>query len=93
MTRTCSVCFYRQDGNGSVDAAVEVTYPLYRQLLDAHVEDAAIEDSIYYLGEALRNGVVDCDTFLKNARNISRRQFFLRQTVHKCLKKAGGVRV
>ncbi len=41
-------------GNGSVDSSVEVSYPLYRQLLDAHVEDAAIEDSIYYLGEALR---------------------------------------
>ncbi len=67
---------------------MEVSYPLYRQLLSAHVEDAAIDDAIYYLGEALRRGVVDCDTFLKNARNISRRQFYLRQTVQKCQDKA-----
>ncbi len=79
-----------QSSKNGVDSAVEVSYPLYRQLLEAYVEDAAIEDSIYYLGEALRGGAVDVDTFLKSARNMARRQFFLRQTVQKCVAKAGG---
>ncbi len=72
-----------------VDDLVLVGYPLFRQLLNAFSEDAATDDYIYYLGEALRQGVIDCDTFLKNARNSSRKQFFLRLTMQKCRAKAG----
>ena len=40
-------------------------------------------------GEALRQGVVDCETFLKHVRKLSRRQFFLRATMNKCRQTAG----
>nr|KAG5686263.1 hypothetical protein BaRGS_028866 [Batillaria attramentaria] len=48
-----------------VDEAVVTTTPLYRQLLDAFAEEQAIEDAIYYLGEALRKNVIELEVFLK----------------------------
>jgi ESCRT-I complex subunit TSG101 len=72
-----------------VDDLVMVGCPLFRQLLNSYSEDAAIDDYIYYMGEALRQGVVDCETFLKNTRNSSRKQFVLRLTMQKCRAKAG----
>jgi ESCRT-I complex subunit TSG101 len=69
--------------------AISATTPLFKQLLNSYAEEAAIEDEIYYLGEALRQNVVDCDTFLKHVRKLSRRQFFLRATMNKCRQTAG----
>ena len=65
-----------------------MNYPLFNQLLNAFAEEAALEDSLYYLGEALRQGVVDTDAFLKDSRNISRKQFYLRLTMQKCRARA-----
>lgn len=59
------------------------------RLLNAYAEEAAIEDSIYYIGEALRNGVLDLEVFLKHVRQLSRRQFMLRALMQKCRQKAG----
>ncbi|XP_017043483.1 tumor susceptibility gene 101 protein [Drosophila ficusphila] len=71
------------------DEAVTTTAPLYRQLLNAYADEAATEDAIYYLGEGLRSGVIDLDTFLKHVRQLSRKQFILRATMQKCRQKAG----
>ncbi|XP_037813521.1 tumor susceptibility gene 101 protein [Lucilia sericata] len=71
------------------DEAVTTTAPLYRQLLNAYAEEAATEDAIYYLGEALRSGVIDLETFLKHVRQLSRKQFMLRAIMQKCRQKAG----
>ena len=38
----------------------------------AYAEDAAVEDSLYFLGESLRRDVLDCESFLKHVRNLSR---------------------
>ncbi len=35
---------------------IDVELPVYRQLVDAFVEDSSIDDAIYVLGEALRLG-------------------------------------
>jgi len=58
---------------------VEAFYTLYMttymcvyivRLLNAFAEEQATEDAVYYMGEALRKGVVDLDVFLKvNALN------------------------
>uniref|UniRef100_A0A1B0CEN7 Uncharacterized protein n=3 Tax=Lutzomyia longipalpis TaxID=7200 RepID=A0A1B0CEN7_LUTLO len=80
--------FERKDGI-DVDEAVSTTAPLYRQLLNAYAEEAATEDAIYYLGEALRNSVIDLETFLKHVRQLSRKQFVLRSLMQKCRQKAG----
>lgn len=37
------------------------------RLLNAFAEEQATEDAVYYMGEALRKGVVDLDVFLKVA--------------------------
>lgn len=59
------------------------------RLLNAYAEEAATEDAIYYMGEALRNGVIDLDLFLKQVRLLSRKQFMLRALMQKCRQKAG----
>lgn len=63
-------------------------FPLIR-LLNAYAEEAATEDAIYYLGEALRGGVIDLEVFLKHIRQLSRKQFMLRAIMQKCRQKAG----
>lgn len=72
-----------------VDEAVTTTAPLYKQILNAYAEEASTEDTIYYMGEALRRGVIDLDVFLKQVRSLSRKQFMLRALMHKCRQKAG----
>ncbi|CAD7003491.1 tumor susceptibility gene 101 protein isoform X2 [Ceratitis capitata] len=71
------------------DEAVTTTAPIYRQLLNAYAEEAALEDAIYYMGEALRSNVIDLETFLKHVRQLSRKQFMLRGIMQKCRQKAG----
>uniref|UniRef100_A0A6B2EJS6 Putative vacuolar sorting protein/ubiquitin receptor vps23 n=1 Tax=Phlebotomus kandelakii TaxID=1109342 RepID=A0A6B2EJS6_9DIPT len=80
--------FERKDGI-DVDEAVSTTAPLYRQLLNVYADEAATEDAIYYLGEGLRNGVIDLEVFLKHVRQLSRKQFVLRILMQKCRQKAG----
>jgi len=80
------------DSSGdSVDCneAVVATAPVFKQLLQAHAEDAAVEDALYFLGESLRRGVLDCESFLKHVRNLSRKQFLLRATMQKCRQTGG----
>lgn len=61
----------------------------FSRLLNAYAEEAATEDAIYYLGEALRSGVIDLESFLKHVRQLSRKQFMLRAIMQKCRQKAG----
>jgi len=81
----------RLEGEGEVtpDSAVVGSSPLHRQLLAACAEESATEDAIYFLGEALRRGVIDCETFLRHVRQVSRRQFILRATMTKARRTAG----
>ncbi|XKL60334.1 hypothetical protein PGB90_001350 [Kerria lacca] len=72
-----------------VDDAVVTTTPLYKQILNTHCEDAAIEDTIYYIGEALRRGIIDLDIFIKQLRSLSRKRLLLRSLLEKCRIKAG----
>ncbi|RZF47139.1 hypothetical protein LSTR_LSTR005217 [Laodelphax striatellus] len=72
-----------------VDEAVTTTAPLYKQILNAYAEEAATEDTIYYMSEALRRDVIDLDVFLKQVRSLSRKQFMLRALMQKCRQKAG----
>ncbi|OQV22508.1 Tumor susceptibility 101 [Hypsibius exemplaris] len=72
-----------------VDEAVVPTAPLYKQLLTAYAEESALEDAMYYIGEALRRNVIDLDVFLKHTRELSRKQFMQRALIQKCRDKAG----
>ena len=68
---------------------VNVELPIHRQIVEAFVEDAAIDDVIYVLGEAMRVGQISWDVYLKKVRNLSRKQFFLRALIIKCRERAG----
>lgn len=78
-----------EQGDIDVDEAVTTTAPLYKQILNAYAEEAATEDTIYYMGEGLRRGVIDLDVFLKQVRSLSHKQFMLRALIQKCRQKAG----
>ena len=54
-----------QSENNDIDEVIIPTAPLYNQILNLYAEENAIEDTIFYLGEALRRGVIDLDVFLK----------------------------
>lgn len=71
-----------------VDEVVSASTPLYKQLVSAVAEEAAIEDGLYMLGEALRRGAVDAEVFLKQVRDLARRQFLLRATIMAAREKA-----
>ncbi|KAL7833535.1 hypothetical protein AOLI_G00284950 [Acnodon oligacanthus] len=78
-----------QSENNDIDDLIVPTAPLYRQILNLYAEENAIEDTIFYLGEALRRGVIDLDVFLKHVRLLSRKQFQLRALMQKARKTAG----
>ncbi|XP_050431815.1 tumor susceptibility gene 101 protein [Adelges cooleyi] len=78
-----------KEDNIDIDDAVATTAPLYKQILNAFAEEAATEDAIYYMGEALRRGVIDLEVFLKQVRALSRKQFMLRALMQRCRHKAG----
>ena len=54
-----------QSEKNDIDDVIVPTAPLYRQILNLYAEENAIEDTIFYLGEALRRGVIDLEVFLK----------------------------
>jgi len=75
--------------NMNIDEAVTTTAPLYNQILRLFAEENAIEDAMYYLGDALRRGVIESEIFLKTVRDLSRKQFMLRATLQKARATAG----
>ncbi|KAL1456506.1 hypothetical protein WDU94_001233 [Cyamophila willieti] len=75
-----------------VDEAVTTTAPIYKQILTTFTEEAATEDTIYYMGEALRRGVIDLEVYLKQVRALSRKQFMSRALLFKCYKHISYVR-
>uniref|UniRef100_A0A0R3TCS3 SB domain-containing protein n=1 Tax=Rodentolepis nana TaxID=102285 RepID=A0A0R3TCS3_RODNA len=80
-----------QEANGNVDydSVVDTTTPVYKQLVEAFAEEQAIGDVLYYLSQALENGSIDPDEFLKAVRDQSRNQFMKRAMVFQCRAKAG----
>jgi len=49
----------------SIEGWVDLWYLCIVRLLNAFAEEQATEDAVYYMGEALRKGVVELDVFLK----------------------------
>lgn len=79
----------KEDAEALVDDAIQAPAPLYKQIVNAFAEEAAIEDTIYYLSERFRNGKLDLEQFQKYLRILARKQFMLRATLRKCRQKAG----
>lgn len=78
-----------ENGDGSdVDHAIDASTPLHRQILRCYVEDSVVDDTIYFLGQALKKGSIDLQTYLKHVRQLSRKQFAARATMQKCRQTA-----
>jgi ESCRT-I complex subunit TSG101 len=77
---------YRDKAN--IEDAVITTTPLYRQLLTLFAEDLTIQDLIFYLGEGLAHKTITLDSFLKQIRSLTRKQFIVRATIQKAREKA-----
>lgn len=71
-----------------MDRAIDAATPLHRQILRCYVEDCVVDDTIYFLGQALKKGTIDLQTYLKHVRQLSRKQFIARATVQKCRQRA-----
>ncbi|KAI1304614.1 Tumor susceptibility -like protein [Halotydeus destructor] len=78
-----------QETQVDIDEAFGPSEPLYKQLVNAFAEENAIQDAIYLLSEALQKGVIDLELFLKNVRELSRKQFMLKALMQTCRTKAG----
>lgn len=72
-----------EDPNAIVDSVIDAPTPLHRQIVNCYVQDCAIDDTIYSLGQALKRGSIDLDTYLKYVRELSRKQFINRATMQK----------
>ena len=68
---------------------INVRNSIHRQILNCQVEDWAIDDAIYMIGEALRRGVISTEVYLKRVRNFSRKQFYARALMDKCTEVSG----
>ena len=66
----------------TVEELVKVPNPAHRQLLEALAEDEAIKDTVYALGQALKNDQISTDVYLKKVRELSRKQFNCRLMVN-----------
>ena len=62
---------------------------LHGQIGQCHAEEMAVQDAIYWLGEAMRRGRIDCDEYLRRVRDLSRKQFYLHLTIQEARAKAG----
>ncbi|VDN19406.1 unnamed protein product [Gongylonema pulchrum] len=71
-----------------IDQVIDACTPLHRQLLRCYVYDCAIDDAIYFLGQALSRGRISLTNYLKEVRQLSRQQFIHRATLQKCRVKA-----
>ncbi|KAL3108431.1 hypothetical protein niasHT_015353 [Heterodera trifolii] len=66
------------------EQAIDAQTPVHRQILKCHVQDSAIDDTIYHLGQALHQGAVNLQTYLKYVRQLSKQQFQHRLLMYKC---------
>uniref|UniRef100_A0A3B3SU23 Tumor susceptibility 101b n=1 Tax=Paramormyrops kingsleyae TaxID=1676925 RepID=A0A3B3SU23_9TELE len=68
-----------------INNIVVPTTPLYKLILSLYAEENAIEDTIFYLGEALWRELID----LEHVRLLSRKQFQLWALMQKARKSTG----
>ncbi|KAL7667442.1 hypothetical protein ACOME3_010738 [Neoechinorhynchus agilis] len=87
-------CINSSDSSDSYESAKRIneimvtTAPVYKQIFESHAEDCAIHDALYLLGEIQRKKLINLDTFLRQNRELARRQFFLRATILKARRTA-----
>ena len=66
-----------------------LVYMCLFRILQLYAEENAIEDTIYYLGEALRKDVIELEVFLKVWDICSYLQYFLKNGVEGYISSVG----
>lgn len=72
----------------NIEDAVVTPMPLYRQILQLFAEEMSIQDLVFYLSEGLTHKTISLENYLKQIRMLSRKQFYLRATMHKAREQA-----
>lgn len=76
------------NGTLNIEAAIDAQTPVHRQILQSYVQDCATDDTIYFLGQALKRGTINLQIYLKYVRQLSHQQFQLRLLMQKGREKA-----
>ncbi|KAG0005294.1 hypothetical protein BGZ65_011486 [Modicella reniformis] len=74
-----------------VDEIICGSSVVHNQLFELVAEEIAIEDTIYYLGKALRQDKVGLNAYMKHLRNLSREQFMKKSLIKKVKAQLGHV--
>ncbi|KAG0234836.1 hypothetical protein BGX31_004452 [Mortierella sp. GBA43] len=74
-----------------VDEIVCGSSVVHNQLFELVAEEIAIEDTIYYLGKALRQDKIGLNAYMKHLRNLSREQFMKKALIKKVKAQLGHV--
>uniref|UniRef100_A0A914N3L6 Tumor susceptibility gene 101 protein n=1 Tax=Meloidogyne incognita TaxID=6306 RepID=A0A914N3L6_MELIC len=68
--------------------AIDAQKLVHKQILRCYVQDCAIDDTIYSLGQSLKRGSINLQTYLKHVRQLSHQQFQHRLLMQKCRERA-----
>ena len=79
--RKCDEIQSKEFTEDNVDEVVEIG-PSHKSLLELIVVDEAIKDTIYALGHLLNEGNLSLEIYLKKIRELSRKQFVIRQKIN-----------
>ena len=80
FVRKCDEIQSKDFTRENIDEVVEIG-PSQKPLLDLIVADEAIKDTIYALGHLLNEGHLSLEIYLKKIRDLSRKQFVVRQKI------------
>ena len=79
FVRKCNKIQSKEIERENVDDLVEIRQKSHKKMLDLILADEAIKDSVYALGQLLNNSNLPLETYLKKVRDLSRKQFLIRQ--------------
>ncbi|KAF9549522.1 hypothetical protein EC957_003472 [Mortierella hygrophila] len=74
-----------------VDEIICGSSVVHNQLFELVAEEIAIEDTIYYLDQALSQDKVELNAYMKHVRNLSREQFMKKSLIKKVKTQLGHV--
>uniref|UniRef100_A0A0N5AQJ1 UEV domain-containing protein n=1 Tax=Syphacia muris TaxID=451379 RepID=A0A0N5AQJ1_9BILA len=79
----------KSDSSVDIDAVIDACTPLHKQIIRCYAQDCTIDDAIYFLGKAVKQGRMSLSEYLREVRQLSRKQFVYRATLQKGRQKAG----
>ena len=81
MSMECDEIQSKEFTRENIDEVVEID-PSHKTLLELIIADEAIKDTVYALGHLLNEGNLSLEIYLKKIRDLSRKQFVIRQKIN-----------